>query len=304
MTEFKVDFLFKKTFGASAGTGTSATAAGELAGNSRGKLYKDYIIGQDIPAKVSDLGGYTAVAIDPTIKVNTNDTKYTYNSYTYISKYTLQLQAAIPGYSYYYNDVAAGKNLLSNAIPYNFDPAGSYAYTLTMEGATKDPRGESGGARQWVFDTDCGYIYFPYKDAYGTIVITFWRYEGSFGVNTINGNLNVTGQITAGSFNTFSDYRIKANVVPLSDASYSVDLLRPVTYMNKTIGKQDIGFIAHEVQEQIPFLVTGEKDAEKHQTVNYIGIIGLLTKEIQDLKKENKGLREKIENIELRLSNM
>jgi hypothetical protein len=74
--------------------------------------------------------------------------------------------------------------------------------------------------------------------------------------------------------------------------------------MNKTLGKQDIGFIAHEIQEQIPFLVSGEKDASENQTLNYTGLIGLLTKEIQDLKKENKVLREKMENIEIRLSNM
>ena len=106
------------------------------------------------------------------------------------------------------------------------------------------------------------------------------------------------------SFNTPSDYRIKANVIPLSDTSFSVDLLRPVTYTNKSLGKQDIGFIAHEVQEHFPFLVNGEKDSEEYQTLNYTGLIGLLTKEIQDLKKENKVLREKMENIEIRLSNM
>jgi hypothetical protein len=124
------------------------------------------------------------------------------------------------------------------------------------------------------------------------------------GKSTPGYTLDVSGTVNATSYNATSDYRIKSNVIALSDTSYSVDLLKPVTYMNKSLGKQDIGFIAHELQEHIPFLVSGEKDAKEHQTVNYIGIIGLLTKEIQDLKKENKDLREKIENIELRLSNM
>jgi hypothetical protein len=99
------------------------------------------------------------------------------------------------------------------------------------------------------------------------------------------------GQISATSYNATSDYRIKSNVIALSDTSYSVDLLKPVTYMNTSLGKQDIGFIAHEVQEQIPFLVTGEKDASENQTLNYTGLIGLLTKEIQNLKKEVKEIR-------------
>ena len=39
------------------------------------------------------------------------------------------------------------------------------------------------------------------------------------------------------------------------------------------------------MQEICPFLVTGEKDGHEYQSVNYIGLIGLLIKEIQDLKK-------------------
>jgi hypothetical protein len=58
-----------------------------------------------------------------------------------------------------------------------------------------------------------------------------------------------------------------------------------VTYYNKITNKTDIGFIAHEVQEQFPFLVNGEKDGKIYQSINYIGIIPVLVKEIQELKK-------------------
>jgi hypothetical protein len=50
--------------------------------------------------------------------------------------------------------------------------------------------------------------------------------------------------------------------------------------------KQDVGLIAHELQAQYPFLVNGIKDGEEMQAVNYIGLIGILIKEIQCLKKE------------------
>jgi hypothetical protein len=103
--------------------------------------------------------------------------------------------------------------------------------------------------------------------------------------------LDVSGTVGATSYNATSDYRIKANIILLSDTSFSVDLLKPVTYMNKSLGKPDIGFIAHEVQEQFPFLVNGEKDGSEYQTLNYNGLIGILTKEIQDLKKEIKEIR-------------
>ena len=49
-----------------------------------------------------------------------------------------------------------------------------------------------------------------------------------------------------------------------------------------------MGFIAHELQEHYPFLVAGIKDGPDTQSVNYIGLIGLLTKEIQQLKADNK----------------
>jgi hypothetical protein len=50
--------------------------------------------------------------------------------------------------------------------------------------------------------------------------------------------------------------------------------------------RHDMGFIAHELQKHYPFLVNGEKDGEKMQSINYNGFIALLVKEIQNLKKQ------------------
>ena len=102
---------------------------------------------------------------------------------------------------------------------------------------------------------------------------------------SLNGNLRASGQITAASFNATSDYRIKSNILPLSDCSFGIDALAPVTYHNKITDREDIGFIAHELQPHFPFLVTGEKDGDAIQTVNYTGLIGLLVHELQQLKK-------------------
>ena len=104
------------------------------------------------------------------------------------------------------------------------------------------------------------------------------------------GNITASGTINAITFNATSDYRIKNNIKPIT---YNVDNLKPVQYINKETKKEDIGLIAHELQEICPFLVTGEKDGEEYQSVNYIGLIGLLIKEIQDLKKRVAILEEK-----------
>jgi hypothetical protein len=118
-----------------------------------------------------------------------------------------------------------------------------------------------------------------------------------FAINTldVSGNGNFTGSVIATSFNATSDYRIKENV-KLLDEKFVVDSLIPVTYNNKVTKKQDIGLIAHELQEHYPFLVNGEKDTEEYQSVNYTGLIPILIKEIQELKKEVKTLKEIIKN--------
>jgi hypothetical protein len=93
-------------------------------------------------------------------------------------------------------------------------------------------------------------------------------------------------RVTAPIFNATSDYRIKDNVISLADCSFMIDPLRPVSYHNKITNQQDIGLIAHELQDHFPFLVTGEKDGETNQSVNYNGLIGLLIHEIQQLKQK------------------
>jgi hypothetical protein len=108
-----------------------------------------------------------------------------------------------------------------------------------------------------------------------------------------------TGQLTAITFNATSDYRMKQNVYPLTNKI--IDSLNPVEY-DLSGGKHDMGFLAHEVQEIFPFLVSGEKDGENMQSLNYNGFIALLVKEVQVLKKENTQFKQEITEIREQLS--
>jgi hypothetical protein len=101
--------------------------------------------------------------------------------------------------------------------------------------------------------------------------------------------LDVSGSVIATAFTQSSDYRIKEVLKELDD-DFVVDDLVPIFYTNKKTNKQDIGFIAHELQEVYPFLVEGEKDGEKLQSVNYIGLIGILIKEVKELKEKVRHL--------------
>jgi hypothetical protein len=116
-------------------------------------------------------------------------------------------------------------------------------------------------------------------------------------------DIKIFGDVEAVSYSAVSDYRIKENVVPLN-ASFTVDMLNPVTYNLKNSGKQEIGFIAHEVQEFFPFLVNGVKDGPETQSVNYNGFIGILTKEIQVLKRKDEENRAKIDAQESRIQRL
>jgi hypothetical protein len=112
------------------------------------------------------------------------------------------------------------------------------------------------------------------------------------GTLSVSGNTTISGSCSSSLFITTSDYRIKENVKNL-DEKFSIDELRPVIYYNKNIKRQDMGFIAHEVQEIFHFLVHGEKDDSQLQSLNYNGFIALLVKEIQELKKEIQELKKK-----------
>jgi predicted acyltransferase (DUF342 family) len=114
------------------------------------------------------------------------------------------------------------------------------------------------------------------------------------GALVVSGGVGISGNCVGGSFITTSDYRIKTDIMEL-DNTYMVDPLRPVQYYNKNTNGRDIGFIAHEVQQIYPFLVTGEKDGNDNQSLNYNGIIGILVKEVKELKREVKELKQQLQ---------
>jgi hypothetical protein len=113
-------------------------------------------------------------------------------------------------------------------------------------------------------------------------------FVNSIGINTSTITsgfaLDVNGNIRYVAATATSDYRVKQNVKPL-DETFNVDNLRPVSYYNTLSNNQDVGLIAHELQEYYPSLVHGNKDDDDYQSVNYTSLISVLIHEIQQLKK-------------------
>jgi hypothetical protein len=101
--------------------------------------------------------------------------------------------------------------------------------------------------------------------------------------------LDVSGSARVSSLYNTSDRRIKREFMALTP-TYTVDNLRPWTYYNMTTSRREIGLIADEVFQHLPELVLGDGSPENYQSVNYIGIIGILIKEIKELKQRVKHL--------------
>jgi hypothetical protein len=103
--------------------------------------------------------------------------------------------------------------------------------------------------------------------------------------------------IYTGSLSMSSDKRLKSNIVGLPNSMHIINKLNPVSYKKKdSISSteykyEEMGFIAQELQKVLPMLVIEGTDKDKTLSVNYISLIPLLTKAIQEQQTqiEEKG---------------
>jgi len=92
------------------------------------------------------------------------------------------------------------------------------------------------------------------------------------------------------AWQTTSDYRLKENIVPLTNALDVVKNLKPKSYRWKESQQNDTGFIAHELQALFPQAVSGQKDEvdergnPRYQGVDVSFLVATLTAAIQELK--------------------
>ena len=122
---------------------------------------------------------------------------------------------------------------------------------------------------------------------------------GGFGANTTvftvnsSGTLEVKGDIIA--FGTPSDRRLKENIKPIESALSKAMKLQGVTFdwkekEGKIIDiKQDIGFIAQDVQKVLPELVKENVDGKL--SMRHQGIAPILLEAIKELKQEIEELK-------------
>ena len=107
-------------------------------------------------------------------------------------------------------------------------------------------------------------------------------------------------------YSTSSDYRLKENIVPISNSIERLKELKPCRF-NFIEGDPNYvvdGFIAHEAAEVVPEAVTGEKDAvdednnPSYQGIDQSKVVPLLTAALQEAISKIEQLETRIQTLE------
>ena len=99
-----------------------------------------------------------------------------------------------------------------------------------------------------------------------------------------------------------SDYRLKEDAQEFSGLEL-VNRIQVYDYTWKADGNREYGVMAHELQTELPYLVTGHKDEvdengqPRIQRVNYAKLVPVLLRAIQEHQEMISELREQIEII-------
>jgi len=133
---------------------------------------------------------------------------------------------------------------------------------------------------------------------------------GSVTFDVFEQNDSNVGSITGGgssiAFNTSSDYRLKENIVNITDGITRLKQLIPrrFNWISDSTNTLVDGFIAHEVSPVIPEAVTGEKDALEEdgsidpQAMDYSKLTPLLTAALQEAIAKIEVLETKVAALE------
>lgn len=101
------------------------------------------------------------------------------------------------------------------------------------------------------------------------------------------------GRARANRWDTYSSGRWKHNVAPIENALDKVLRMRGVTFdwNPEHGGTHDIGFVAEEVGQVVPELVSWEVEGKTANGMAYDRVTALLVEAVKSLKKENDALR-------------
>jgi hypothetical protein len=118
------------------------------------------------------------------------------------------------------------------------------------------------------------------------------------------GRLTVLANVCAANIPCSSDSRLKQNVASLNYGLDQLLRLRPVSWRWKTEpeGQLQMGLVAQEVEGVMPELVMREADASKPLGLNYMALLPVAVKAIQEQQQQIKQLQELVARQQARLN--
>ena len=136
--------------------------------------------------------------------------------------------------------------------------------------------------------------------------------SGLVGIGTTDPTvrLQVNGDIIANSIAGSSDIRYKTNIRTVENALDKVKSLRGV-YFNwdqksfptkEFSDKTELGFIAQEVEEVLPEVVTKDKTKEEYRSVKYDKVVALLVEAIKEQQKKIDSLTIKVNKLSQKIN--
>ena len=115
----------------------------------------------------------------------------------------------------------------------------------------------------------------------------------------------IIGTTSSVSYSSASDYRLKENVVAISDGISRLKSLKPSRFNFKVTPDETVdGFLAHEVMSIVPQAVSGTKDAVDsdgkpiHQSMDSAKLVPLLTAALQEAVAKIEVLETKVAALE------
>jgi hypothetical protein len=104
------------------------------------------------------------------------------------------------------------------------------------------------------------------------------------------GNIQRIGTTSAVAYNTTSDYRLKEDFKQIKGLDL-VSKIKVYDFKWKDNDARMDGVIAHELQEVVPYAVTGKKDDKEFQSVDYSKLVPILVQAIQEQQKQIEELK-------------
>ena len=127
-------------------------------------------------------------------------------------------------------------------------------------------------------------------------------YDNAVKLATVTGGVNVTGTLTATTNVTVSsDIRLKSNIETIDSALDKVKEMRGVYFdRHDDEATRAVGVIAQEMQEVMPEVVVTDDTEDKHLSVAYGNLVGVLIEAVKELSEEVDELKKITRTVEFK----